>query len=119
RELERGDDVARGAHAVVVEHAQADEVRGRRDAPEPAAGERAVAGDQPRDVRAMPETIDGYGRHARLAVGEVVEVGDAIGDVGNRRDAGIDHGDADAVAAGVGVRQAEQLAQTRTARARP
>mgnify|MGYP003693563861 CR=1 FL=1 len=48
---------------------------------------RAVAGHEAGDVDAVPEAIDGYRGDARLAVGEIVEVGDAIREIGNRSDA--------------------------------
>ena len=110
-ELDRGDDVARRSAAGVVEHPEADQVRIRRDALILAAGQRAAARDQAGDVRAVAVAVDRRRRDAALAVGEVVERGDAAREIGDRRDARIDDRDADAVAARIELGQPENRAQ--------
>ena len=88
RELDGAHDVRRVALAFLVEHAQANQPRVGRDTDE-------LARDQPRHVRAM--TVRIHGRHcADIALGKVVERGDAIVEVGARLDARVDHRDADA-----------------------
>ena len=57
RPLERRDDVADDAAAVLVEHLQADEVRRRRDPGVRAVRVVAVAGDDARDVRAVAVVV--------------------------------------------------------------
>src|SRR5258705_11388789 len=73
RELDRRDDVTRQTDAVVVEDAQADQVRGGRDAAEPPVGERAAAGHEAGDVRALPEAIAGNGGAGAEGPGGVLE----------------------------------------------
>ena len=60
---------------------------------------------------AVSEAIDGAVGNARLAVGEIVEIGDAIGEIRNRSDAGIDDRNADPVAHRIRIGQPELRAQ--------
>src|ERR1041384_582116 len=111
RELQPRDDGARRSAAAVVEAAQPDHVRRGGDAFELSTGELAGSSDETGDVRAVPVAVNGCGRNAALAVGEVVERADASREIGYVRDAGIDDRDADAVAGWIGVRESELVAQ--------
>src|SRR6185436_17851750 len=86
RELDRVDDGARRAAALRVEDLEHREADARGDAHARLLRLRAPGGDQPGDVRAMPEVVEGL----RGAAGEIEEA-DA-GDVGARLQPGIDDG---------------------------
>ena len=75
------------ALALRVEHLQANQARGRRDADVRARGET-------RDVRAVTVPI-GWRGHANVAVREVVERGNARAEIEAGRDARVDHRHAD------------------------
>ena len=120
--FDRLDDVARLAAALSVEHLEADQPHLGRDALKLAVRQGAAAADQAGDVRAVAVVVE---RRRRIAAArEVVEAGDASGEIGARRDAGVDDRDADArgsvgrVDAGR-ARQPERLAQSRDRRRRP
>ncbi len=107
---------ARTCLASFIEDLQTDEVHFGSDALEFVVRERAAAANQPRDVRAVAIIVVRDRRNP--AVREIEETGDAAAEVGARRDAGIDNGDADAggarrhVGIEVGVvGQAERVAQ--------
>ena len=80
---------------LAVENLEADEARVRRHADK-------LAADQPGDVRAVTVlVVRRYG--SNVALGEIVERGDAVAEVDARLDAGVDDRDANAVA---GIRRA-------------
>jgi len=62
-------------------------------------------------MRAVAVAVDRRGGNAALAVGEIVERGNAIDEIRHRCDAGVDHGDADPVARRIHIRQTELLTQ--------
>ncbi len=108
RELDRLDDVARVAAAVVVEDAQRDDAHARGDALVVAAGAGPVRRDQVRHVRPVTVAVR-RGRAHRRAAAEVVRRRDV--QLAARRHARVDHRDADAapfpVRAAVGHRPAD------------
>ena len=111
--VERGDDAADGAVAVRVEHLERDQARLGGRARLLATRIVAVARDDAGDVRAVAVVVVGLRpavhevhelRHALIAVG--IQHGRGVREVVvPRRDAGVDHGNADA-----GARKAEHLA---------
>ena len=119
RELDRGENVARRAAARVVEDAQANQVRIRRHAFVLAVRHEPAAGCETGHMRAVPVAVNGCRRHTTLSVREVVERGDPVREVGHRRDARVDDGDADARAAVRVVGDAEQRAQLVAVERRP
>ncbi len=107
--LERGNDRADGALAVLVEHLQRDERRARRHARLLAFGVVAVAENDARDVRPVTVVVVGKRlsvdevdefRHALIAVCELAAAaGGRRQIVVPARDPGVDDRDADAFAA--------------------
>ena len=101
RPVERLDDVADAAPALAVERLERDQGGRRGDTGPGAVGVVTVAGDDAGDVRAVaPVVVAGV-----VAVDEVDELGDPLGGAAGvaqvvvvRRDARVDHRDADALA---------------------
>ena len=92
--VDAGEHAAGRARALTVEHADVDQVRpgGRTALVVPTATGRA--GDEPGDVRAVAERV---GR-ARVSRHEADRGHDRAAEGVMRRDAGVEHGDADALA---------------------
>ncbi len=107
--LDRADDVAGQSLPVSVEHLQHDQARFGGEAAVSLLTLRAVAGDEAGDVRAVAVRVARGPRDAPLR--EVVEGDDAVAELGSGLDAGVDHRDADAIAARRLNRQAQRAAQ--------
>jgi len=90
RPINRRDDVARVAGAVIPQDFQADDARARRQAAICAGG----AGDDAGDVCAVAVVVDAGAVRSR----EIDRGGDAAPELPVRRDARVNHGDADAPA---------------------
>ena len=99
RELERVDDIAGLALALVVEDLDPDEANLRGDALELVVRQNAAAPNQSGDVRSMAVVVVRSGRPCP-ALREIEEAGDAPAKVGTRRDARIDDDHADAARTG-------------------
>ena len=98
RELNRADDVAGLAAAVLVEHLQPDELHRRGDALVLHVTESLEAADQARDVRPMTVVVEGGSPHA--ALGEIVKRLDSVAERRRGMNARVDQGNRDALAAG-------------------
>ena len=96
REIDRRDDIAGVAGALVVEHSEADQPRTPRHADVLAARERPVARDQARDVGAVSVTVHGSRGGSRPGR-KVVERADASVEIRGGVNAGVDDCDANAV----------------------
>ena len=82
------DDGRQASGAFAIEHADVDDVRLRRDPDELAVGARAVARDDPRDMRPVTTRIGSAAR-----VSEVDRGDDSVREVGIRRHTRVEYGD--------------------------